>query len=418
MTHRLSSIFFLLCALSALSARNVKSQDADVTHETMDSLSVLQFILDDRRADRARMERILDALDVVDSVYKTGYPTWSIVDADMKERIFRSFRMRGKEISRADDVVVVANPQDGEILEIAVGNESMGRVETHTQLSDSLYREILGGDYARGVVEDADEESPLGKIYGERPELASVYASLFGTGILFNNMWGVEGVLGHEEIGYHFWSTGSARVMAVFNRLKLGIIFPFEYGGTLTGDLEPLDIRPRLLSGTKGFSASYEIPAGVGTIGSNLTVGDLTKVSNYDLLTDSSGSYFVHTIGQAFYRHPFLFENGSRSLTLKGGIGYHQIAFGQVEPDRSITTVSKENFISPILSLEYQNRLPHMYGVTLQVYSSILYIKGWVELIENFIFLDLQYYTPLIRERKPWEQGYFFMVSPRIQIVY
>lgn len=59
-----------------------------------------------------------------------------------------------------------------------------------------------------------------------------------------------------------------------------------------------------------------------------------------------------------------------------------------------------------------------MFGASLQLYSSILHLKGWVELIKNFMFIDLQYYTPFVRDPKPWEQSYFFMVSPRFQVIY
>jgi hypothetical protein len=41
-----------------------------------------------------------------------------------------------------------------------------------------------------------------------------------------------------------------------------------------------------------------------------------------------------------------------------------------------------------------------------------------VEIVKNFLFVDLKYYTPVGRDPHPWEQKYFFMISPRIQITY
>jgi hypothetical protein len=401
-------------------AHNAAAQSPDLATDSLptDSIAVLQSLLDEHRADRDRMERIVDALNVVDSIYKLNYPTWTVLDPDLRERIYRAFRMRGLNVSRNDEVVVTANPGAKEILEIMVGDERMGRLDTPTQLSDSLFHEILTGDYLRGGANPSSQSPRNGKLYGDQPEVASASVSLFGAGFLFANMWGVEGVFGHEELGYHFWSTGSIRVMAVFDRLKLGIEFPVEYGSTASGPLEPLDIRPRRLAGGTGFSGSYHVPAGGGSFGMNLTVSDLASISNFDLLTDSSGSYFLHGIGQLFYDYPFVFADGSQILTVSAGLGYHQVAFGAVQADRSIQTTSKEDFVSPILRVEFQNRTSHMYGASLQYYSSIIHIKGWVEIVKNFVFIDLQYYTPFIRDTKPWEQSYMFMISPRIQLVY
>jgi len=419
MTMRtLFTIYLLFSAFCIQPTGFAQSGVNDEAGKTTDSLEVLRSTLEQRQGNQARLERIVSALNVVDSVYKSNYPSWTILDADLRERTFRSFTARGLDVSREDPVVVIADTVGSEILELSMGETRMGRMDTRIQLSDSLFQEILSGAYLRGPLEENEVVQPTGKLYGDRPEFGSVNVSLFGAGVLFHEKWGVELTMGHEEVGYHFWSTGSARFMAAFDQLKVGVVVPFKYGRTISGPLKQLDIRPRLLSGPTGFSAAYDAPLSGGTIGSRLTVADLTKVSFFDLLTDSSGSYFLHTVGQIFYGYPFVFEGGKRILALTGGLGYHQIAFGAVQPDRSVTTISKENFLGPIIRIEYQNRGSSMFGASLQLYSSILHIKGWVELIKNFMFIDLQYYTPFVRDPKPWEQSYFFMVSPRFQVIY
>ena len=89
-----------------------------------------------------------------------------------------------------------------------------------------------------------------------------------------------------------------------------------------------------------------------------------------------------------------------------------------MQPDGSILTTEKNDFISPIVRVEYRHNGSNMFGATVQYYSGIAYIKGWVEIIKNFLFIDMQYYSPFLRDPKPWEQSYFLMVSPRIQIIY
>jgi hypothetical protein len=56
--------------------------------------------------------------------------------------------------------------------------------------------------------------------------------------------------------------------------------------------------------------------------------------------------------------------------------------------------------------------------VNLQYYGMLIFAHGWLEFIKNFLYLDIKYYSPIIRNPKPWEQPYFFMVSPRIQVIY
>jgi len=381
-----------------------------------DSVEALNELLERKKADAERMQRMLEAVNEVDSVYKLRYPTWIVLEEDLKERIRRTFKVRKIDFPPSADVQVVANPDAREILEVSIGDARMGRNDVHSYMSDSLQNAILDGAYVREVIDPRPQERRVGQIYGVRPRFASVYASAFGAGLLFSNAWGVEAKLGFEEIGYHFWSTGSMRALAVFDQFKIGVLFPIA-NGTSEEHSQPLDIRPRKLTGSIGFGSEFQVPMENASINAMLSIGDISSVTNYRLLTDSMDFYFVHTVTQLSYSHRLELSPG-HLLTLTGGLGYHQIGHGMVQPDLSVTTTDKEDFISPVLRVEYMNRVSNMFGASVQVYSAIVHMKGWVELIRNLLYLDLQYYSPIIRDAKPWEQSYFFMLSPRIQVIY
>ncbi len=412
-TFAASFLFWILC-----SAAPAYAQEAGRDLSTVDSTRILLTTLEEKRADKERMDRMLEALNTVDSVYKMNYPTWIVLDEDLRERIYKAFLLRHYDVSRSEDIQIVANPDANEILEISVGAARMGRRDTYVTLSDSLHNEILTGDYARRAVNPLPERPRMGLSFGAQPRFASVYASAFGAGILFSNRWGLETRMGFEEIGYHFWSTGGLRAMAIFDQFKIGVMVPFTFGAIASAEPEPLDVRARRLSGAKGFTAEFDVPFESEVIGAHLSVGDLTRVTNYNLLTDSSGSYYLHTVSQIRYSRQETLGGGSHILILTGGLGFHQVGFGEVQHDGTIRTTEKQDFLGPILRVEYRHQGSNMFGASVQYYSSIMYIKGWVEHIKNFLYVDMQYYSPFLRDPKPWEQPYFLMVSPRIQVIY
>ena len=387
--------------------------------EEADSVAVLRKQLDEKRAERDRMKRILASLNAVDSAYKVQYPTWIVLDEDIRERILRAFRPRYPNLVPQSDIVVVANPDAREILEIRVGTTVMGRRETYLNLSDSLHRQILEGAYPKRTI-DPRPLPPRAAMFPKRPPMfAALSASVFGASLLFSGGRGIELTLGHEEIGYHFWSTGDLRIMAVLNQLKIGLMVPFTYGLDKAEVPSPLAIRDRLMAGARGISAEWEEPYGDQSFGANFSVGEVNKPGLQGILPSLDSVYYLHTVAQLRYNRSFTLGSPGHNLVLTGGIGYHQIALAQSTPGLNrLTAVEKEDFISPILRAEYTRDGPYRYSFAVQYYSGILYMKAWVELFRDFLFLEMQYYTPFLRDPQPWEHPYFFMISPRIQIAY
>ena len=410
-SHR-TYAFCLLIALAAFSFSGLRAQAVE------DSIVVVRSRLEEKIADRQRLERMLAAVNDVDSVYKVRYPTWIILDEDLKERIFKTIRMRFPGASRDGDVMVIANPEAGDIIELKAGNQRLGRLDTRLNLSDSLHAYILAGNYPRRLLE-LTPARPRYNVLTARPAYAAVTASAFGGTFLLSNGFGLEAKLGEEELGYHFWATGDFRVRVIIDQLKFGVILPFGYGMPTSEPPGPLSVRPRTLTGIMGVSGEYEHPIGEDQVGIRTSVGEVKIASVTDYAPNPFDFYSLHSMVQAYYVHQAQFGQDEHLFTFTGGIGYHQILHTVRDSTQpNVTSETRMNFVSPLLRADYVRQGGRLYGATIQYCNSILFLSVWAEFIKNFLFLDLKYYTPIFRQEKPWEQRYFFMLSPRIQIVY
>ena len=383
-----------------------------------DSSAILRASLLQKREDRARMDRMLTALNNVDTVYKKHCPTWIVLDEDLKQRVLRVFHLRYPGNGRDTDVVVVSNPEGSQILELSAGTTTMGQRDVRVNLSDSLRQEILFGPYPRRVLDPNPPQPRNPMLFGYTPRFAALSLSAFTSTLLFNNGLGLEARLGYEEIGYHFWSAGALQVLGIFDRLKLGIVTPLAAGNNEPSYENPLGLIPRKLTGGVGVATEYTAPLLTGQIEFDFKIDELRSVTNPNFLADPDTIYSVHTLGQVVYGQQELVGGGKHLFTLRGGLGYHQVTTSEVRTDGSIVIVNKDNYISPIVGIEYVHQGERLYGVGIQYYSSIIFAKCWFELVKNFIFVDLKYYAPIFRDPKPWEQPYFFMISPRIQVIY
>ncbi len=383
-----------------------------------DSLTVLRQSLSAKYEDLAALRRMLDALNGVDSVYRAHCPSWVVLDEDLRQRILRLLRMRYSESLTDTSVIVMTNPRRTEILELRAAGITMGRRDVRVNLGDSLHTEILEGHYPKRVLEDP-QVIPRGHLlFGYTPRFAALSVSAFRATLLFHGGWGVDVKLGDEDIGYHFWSTGSLQAMAIFEQLKLGIIAPIDFGNTQPDRSEPLSIRGRRLTGSKGVAFEYDYPFGSEQISVHFKIGEIRGLTNPGLLADQPSIFSLHTVAQLTYSRQEAFDFGRHLVTFKGGIGYHQIAEGAFLPDGTLAPVEKQDFVSPVLDVDYVHQGEKLYGAGVQYYSAIIFARCWVELVRDFLFLDLKYYAPVGRDPKPWEQPYFFMISPRIQVVY
>jgi hypothetical protein len=425
MKQRFPLTLAVLFAVSTAPAWSQVPETVQARAQVPDTLQVLQAQLENKRAERLSMERMIASLNTVDSVYRASFPMWIVLDEDLRERVYESFTSRFSNVRRDTDVVVVGSPDRKHILEINVGSQVMGRRDVAVNLSDSLYHELVSMSYPLREFTPIPPRPKARTQFGVVPRFAEVSASAFGVTMLFANGMGIEAKMGREELGYHFWSTGDLRVMGVYDQFKLGFNFQFPAGLGNPGEIvSPISIRPRKMMGAKGVVMEYEYQLSDASFGGHLSVGENNSMLLSNNLfvnpADSNYNYYVHTVIQGWYTRTLRFgADEEHTLALTGGFGYHQIAAGlNIQEGDRIVTANKQDFYSPLVRVNYTHEAANSFGLNLQYYNSVIFAYGWVEFVKSFLYLDLKYYSPIIRDTKPWEQSYFFMVSPRIQVIY
>ncbi len=65
--------------------------------------------------------------------------------------------------------------------------------------------------------------------------------------------------------------------------------------------------------------------------------------------------------------------------------------------------------------VDYRNQAAFPFGVSFQISNQTLFSKLFIPLISNWFLLEAKYVTPL-REKRPYEIGNFFMLSPVLRI--
>ncbi|MFI5252736.1 MAG: hypothetical protein ACHQQQ_09935 [Bacteroidota bacterium] len=391
-----------------------QSPQSDTSYDTRKKLSIELY---KKRANRAMLERILASLNNVDSAYITHFPTWIINDDDIRERVQKVFRNRLKFPSRDSSLIVITNPSKTEIEKLSMGSVSMGREEVRLFLGDNLRRTILSEDYPRASGPPIPEPK---KLTLQNPEPKDVYfeASLFGGNIKFANGWGIDAQIGNDDIGYPFWSAGTADLSLFIDQIKLGLVVPIDVGNKPTNFVAPFNIPARKLNGTTGFSAQYSFPAASGTFDFHFLSSSFSNRDSNITYTSLTDAYFIRTMLQGFYSRNLGTINNEHFFTMSVGVGYHEIIRGEIQKDYSVFIADKFDYYSPIIKLNYKRSGIHTYGVELQSYSSTLMVTAWIEIVKDFIYTDLKYSLPVFRDPEPWENSYFIMLSPRIRLAF
>ena len=418
------SIFLIALLLAACCGHQGGKAYGQQSKSTSDSanfevLLKLYKEFQNKHAEKLMLDRTLQSLNEVDSVYLVHYPTWIVEDEDTRQRILKAFRNRQKAAPPHGVIHIVTNPSRDEIVQITIlGASMMGRGEVRLYISESLQRTILHTATPHSEISDLPEEFRKSKLPGAPPKDISFEASLFGGSLRFANGWGAEVKVGDDNLGYPFWSSGSIDYFLLLDRLKLGAVAPINTGLTEPDILGPVTISARRLNGAAGFTAEFDQPIGSGMLVARFSSGTLTKHNPDEQLTDTSQAYYLHTTAQLAYGYTFSFENGEYIFTVNGGVGFHQVGKGVVQSDETIITTEKSNFFSPIVKLDYIRHGKQMYGMGIQYYSSIVMVTAWTELFKDFFYVDLKYSTAVFRPAEPWEQPYFFMVSPRLRFTF
>jgi len=195
-------------------------------------------------------KEILDSLTTIDPEIIKYFPRWKICEHDLQIQIYQTFLFMGydKSILSEQNIEVLAAPREFddlpfEILHITCGTASMNTVQIEYYMGIQLIRFLSGeliyngpnrGDFHEDIVgrtiakrdycfTDIPTEVPLAASQAEvimkfleQPTNVnqSFVLSLFEQSVKIGNtgFW-LRSQLGTDQAGYHFWSSGEAKIV-------------------------------------------------------------------------------------------------------------------------------------------------------------------------------------------------------------
>lgn len=219
------SIIILILAFAAIGSFNYESK--------------AQFV--DKQA-------IIDSLTTIDPNIVGYFPRWKICEPDLIAQIYQAFLYKGYPVNdlNKEDIQVMGAPKESEldpydILLLSCGNASMNVVEIESIFGDimigylsgqfiyrgtnrGLYSEDFGGSNKRDYCYlDIPGETPVTPSqadmitnYLDKPVNVdhAFSLSLFEQALKIGDsgFW-LRSVMGTDEVGYHYWSAGEAKVL-------------------------------------------------------------------------------------------------------------------------------------------------------------------------------------------------------------
>lgn len=439
--------------------------------------------------ERELKENIRD-LTTLDPEIERYLPRWRILESDLKIKLVQYFAYQGVPVKESDSMIVTATFPDPstnaqELLSLRVGEASTavisGTEKLRNELGVRIYEEILRRDYQHTVIEPAVPvtENPrdrMPSVFYPATARQFVAISAFRQSVQLGRSGArVEHMIGNDEIGYHFWTSGQGRAWAHYPiipltdpglrargvpdilTIDLGVAYRMKFGSpedNFLGDL----ISPRKLNGAIGPKAytriEYRLPQ-INDLGFavNAEIPFNKMISPQEVRADESvvrtfeefgrfdplpTAYFLRTVAQGnLFWENWLGGDDSYEhfFRVSLGVSYQEIARATImKPDEgdlveidSIneigTAVMYNDLIHPtefedwlFAKVEYLNQSGFPFGVSAQLANRNLLVSGFIPVIRNWLFLEAKYSTPLLRDDPaPWEYKSFFMISPTLR---
>ncbi len=445
-------------------------------------------------------KELVAALKTIDTNIVKYFPRWRICERDLQIQIYQTFLLFGypKENLDMNNIIITAAPKvepgmPYTLLLVECGSEKMVASEIDAYMErlaaiisgDVVYSGPYKGEPADGkrtyCYEDIPPEIPPTEAQAEAiinflepTDVDHAFTlSVFEQGLKIGDsgFW-LRAKLGTDEVGYHFWSAGEAKILLkrpliVNTDMQTHKAIPFLLnaylggGYRLTSGLNPkntlfefvparrLNAGPggKIVGGFEfflplhpafGVRTNIEIPlqsadgqqinpttyakyqrSGVQFIRG----GDPTRrITGIAPLLRSTGqvALFYH-----WWINPAAPENFFR---LDLGVSYAEIqemavvrdTSGVVRLQRSgiagLRTYHPDEFLDWLYArLEYRHQSSYPFGVSVQFSNQILLVHGYLPIVGRWLYLEGKYATPL-RDAYPFEVKNFFMLSPVLRL--
>lgn len=459
------------------------------------TLSVFYHV-DAQMVDRAQL---LSSLKTIDSNIVKYFPRWRLCEKDLQIQIYQTFLLFGYPKANLDmnNIVITAAPKvepgmPYTLLLIECGSEKMvaSEIDAYMERLASIlsgaviysgpYRGESGTGERTYCYEDIPPEIPPTEAQKEAIlsflEPTDVHhaflLSIFEQGLKIGDsgFW-LKAKMGTDEVGYHFWSAGEAKVLLkrpliVNTDLKTYKAIPFLLnaylgaGYRLTSGLEPqntiFEFVParRLNAGpggkiVGGFEFFFPFHPAFG-IEMNIEV-PLESYENQQINPSTYAHYsrsdvrfaqlepantitgvapLLRTTGIAalFYHWWMNPANPENFFRLDLGVNYAEIQEAALVRDTTGVTVLRRNGIDGLTTdhpkeftdwlfarLEYRHHSSYPFGVSVQFSNTIILVHGYLPVIGRWLYLEGKFSTPL-RDARYYEVKNFFMFSPVLRL--
>lgn len=446
---------------------------------------------------------LLHSLKSIDTNIVRYFPRWRICEPDIQAKVYQTFLLFGypKDSLDMQNIVVTAAPKSDPyepytLLLIESGMQSMVASEIDANM-DRLAEVISGGIIFSGPEKglttldgkrtycftDIPPEDPLSPVQQRiitdflEPVDAdhSISLSVFEQKVKIgkSGFW-LRSILGTDEVGYHFWSAGEAKVVLqrplyenadaatrraipyLVNarlgggyRLKTGLegqktVFEFVASrglnagpeGKFVGGMDfHMPFHPQF-----GISANLELPF-KGIDGAKIDSSSYASYGvNRDIFTEREdiAQYdnnrvfpMLRSTGQAtvFYHWWLNPERPENYFRFDAGINYTEVreallykkqdedgVFLTVEGVQGLQTYKPAELGDWIyLKAEYRSQAVWPFGASLQYSNQILLGRAYIPLLGQWLYLEGKFATPL-RNVRPYETRNFFMISPILRL--
>lgn len=447
---------------------------------------------------------LVDLLNTIDPDIKVYFPRWRVCELDLQIQIYQAFNILGYDKKTLDKqkIEILAAPQSNatdpyEILTITCGLAVMTSSEVESKIpdladfiagakgfrgfnraqkQDPAFRDYCYNDIPAEVPVSQSEASAIINYFENTKVTHSVTISAFEQSLKIgeSGFW-LKSSLGTDQIGYHFWSSGEARIVLkrplyinkdVESRERIPYLINAYLGGgyqlksglagsgnsvfswvpnrklnTGTGGklIAGLDLHMPFHPNA-GISFNAEIPLkkiknetiynadkDYATIGNYVPEEDInTDIVDIKDFESAKIAPFLRATGQVtgFYNWWLDPNTPENFLRIDLGLNYNEVQDVMFydgdkmarEGVSNLKTYKNSEFGDWIYAkVEFRNQDVFPFGCSFQYSNQIALGRVYIPLIGNWFYIEGKYSTPL-RGARYYENRDFFMISPVLRL--
>ncbi len=409
---------------------------------SVEVLQVLKDSLFDLRQEIQLLQHFLEASTVdARDLRNTNLRSWRLDNPVLRDSLFSVLvRVDSSVVGEAGAEAIVLATLEDDLVEVRFGNVVFKGVTLDEAIGRSgdrnLYHKVADSYRYSQDIELRDPEVRLptpyhpefmefgqipveftpGPMQGWKDRHVAAELSLTGLSVQAGDHWGGEVRLGFDEANLPFWTSGTAQLLATYDRAKFGVLVPVYGGRYGSGLFPPFTIRPRHLNGAPGVAASMDF----GAVGASLAFLNM----NGDYLTSlTDTARFSYLSGFVILYSSFGVElDRSSYARAKLGAGVRRILQAAVVPGippapDNLRPLGQQTAVSPYVTLEYlRNTESGFIRAGVQFFDLTVNFFGSLEIIPNVLSIEARYLWPVAPSLREWENPDYLLVSPKLRI--